>query len=67
MAKVADDGWNDLVHITGTVWETCKEMRVKIHEELKHHVDKNNFSYFLQNKTSHSTKLFLILLLNSWN
>jgi hypothetical protein len=44
MAKVADDGWNDLAHITGTVWETCNEMRVKNHEKLNHHAEKNNFT-----------------------
>jgi len=44
MAKVAADGRNDLVHITGTVWETCKEMRVKNHEELNHHARKDNFT-----------------------
>jgi len=51
MAKVVDDGWNDLVHITGTVWETCKEMRIKIHEELSH-VKKNNFTITFY-KTKH--------------
>jgi len=24
MAGAGDDGWNNLVHIAGTVWETCK-------------------------------------------
>jgi hypothetical protein len=52
MAKVADDGWNDLVHITGTVWETCKEMRVKNHVELNHHVGKNHFTITFY-KTKH--------------